>query len=102
MRINGQASKPARQRHALPGIIALMRVLLWRSRRSGRTEIELHRRRLFRTRLRSEERFRRKTEHSSDQICRETAPRDIVALHRLIKVATLDGNSVLGSFQLRL
>src|SRR5438552_2698580 len=79
---------------------------LWRRcrcrRRSRRAKIELHGRGFFRARLRSEERFRRKTEHARDQICRETAHRHVVVLHRLVEVAALDGNSVLGSFQLRL
>src|SRR5262245_45442017 len=67
MRSNGQAFKPARQGRALPGMFAPMRVL-WRpcGRRGGRPEIELHRRRFFRARLRSEKRSRRKTEHSRD------------------------------------
>src|SRR4029077_16362488 len=69
---------------------------------SGRAKIELHRRRLFRARLRSEERFGRKTEHARDQICRETAHRDVVVLHRLVEVAALDGNFVPRSFQLPL
>src|SRR5262249_20920296 len=86
-------------------MFALMRVFLWRRcgrRRSGRGKIELDRRRLFWARLRSEERFRRKTEHARDQICRETAHRHVVVLYGLVEVATLDGNSILGSFQLRL
>src|SRR5262249_24614558 len=99
----GGTPKPARQRRALPGMFAPMRGL-WRrcGRRSMRAKIKLHRRRFFRARLRSEEWFRRKTEHARDQICRKAAHRHVVVLHRLVEVPALDGNSVLGSFQLRL
>ena len=79
---------------------------LWRRRRrrrrSGRAEIELHRWRLFRARLRSEERPWRKTQHTRHEICWETAHRDIVVLHCLVEITAFDRDSVLGAFELRL
>src|SRR3954451_3032 len=84
-----------------PKVNFTLRPGCWCGRRwSGRVEIELNRRRLFRTRLRSEERSRRETEHARDQVRRETAHRHVVLLHGVVEVSALDGDSVLGSFQL--
>src|SRR5437763_13947289 len=67
---------------------------------SGRVEIELNRRRFFRTRLRRKERFRRKTQHARDEVRRDTAHRHVVLLDGVVEVSALDGDSVLGSFKL--
>src|SRR5262249_46972891 len=73
-----------------------------RRRWSGRAKGKLHRRRLLRARLRGEEWFWRKTERSRDKVRWETAHRHVVVLHCLVEVPALDGDSVLGPFQLRL
>src|SRR6266404_4884454 len=89
-----------------PAITRRSTITLWRSARrrrgSGRTEIKIHRRRSFRALSCLEERPRRKTKHSRDQICRETAYRGIVILHRGIEVPAFDRDPVFGPFELRL
>src|SRR6266513_4247624 len=73
-----------------------------RRRSGGRAKIKIHSRWSLRALLRCEKWALRKTEHSRDEICRETSHRRVVILHRSIEISALDGNTVLGSFKLRL
>ena len=67
---------------------------LWRACRrwcgSRVAEIEVHRRRFFRARLRIEEWPRRETEHAGEKIRWETAHRRVVGLHRFIEISALN------------
>src|SRR6266496_4764916 len=100
-----------------PATAARLRITLWRRssrwrwrgaliqirrRRRRRAKIKLHRWRFLRARLRSEKWSRRKTEHSRDQVCRETAHCHVVVLHGCVEVPALDRDPVLRAFQLRL
>src|SRR6266487_5793024 len=74
-----------------------------RRRRCRRTETgKIHSRWSLRALLRCEKWALRKTEHPSNQICRETSHSRVVILHRSVEISPLDGNAVLGSFKLRL
>src|SRR2546423_13348078 len=70
--------------------------------RRGRTEIEIHGRGCFSSWLSSEVRSGRKTKHAGNEIRREAAHLRVVSLHDFIEFIPLNGDTVLGSFELRL
>src|SRR5437762_2167801 len=74
----------------------------WRSRRRGRTEIEINRRRFLRALLCFEERPRRKTKHSRNQVGWKSADCNVVHLHRGVEFVSFDRDPVLRSLKLRL
>src|SRR6266478_8545455 len=71
-----------------------------RSRRRGRTEIEIHGRGLLRALLGSEEWARSESKHPGDRVGRKTAHGRIEVLHRAVEIISFDRDPVFRAFEL--